>query len=177
MEDAPKKESIIQFPDIAREIMVMVKADQDMRERNILQDEHWDASVDKNNTVRMKQIVEEIGWPTVSKVGVEASYSAWLLVQHADHDVDFQKHALSLMQEQPSGEIDTKDLALLTDRVRINSGQPQLYGTQFTQIDGKHVPKEIEDIANVDARRKLIGLDTLAENIESMNVKYPFKKF
>jgi len=50
-----------------------------------------------------------------------------------------------------------------------------LYGTQFRQIDGKHVPKDIEDIEHVDERRAEMGLDTLMENIARINSKYPLK--
>ncbi len=169
MEQSPE---LIQFPDLATEINQMTEADQDMREKN-LEDGSWDVELDKRNTERMKEIVAQIGWPSASKVGGEASTNAWLLVQHADHDVDFQAVCLALMQELPAGEVRPEDIALLTDRVRVNRGQPQLYGTQFRQIDGKHVPKEIEDVENVDERRKTMNLDTLAENIARMESKYP----
>ena len=56
-----------------------------------------------------------------------------------------------------------------------NNGLPQIYGTQFRQVDGKHVPKDIEDIEHVNERRKAMGLDTLEENIERMYKKYPIK--
>src|SRR5690606_17036250 len=41
---------------------------------------------DKANTEWLKAVVAERGWPTISEVGEEASYKAWLLVQHADQD-------------------------------------------------------------------------------------------
>lgn len=171
MEDIPPQ---IQFPDLASEINQMIEADQNMREKN-LEDDSWDKELDKKNTERMKEIINEIGWPSVSKVGSEASADAWLLVQHADNDVEFQSHCLILMQELPSGEVSPKNIAFLTDRVRVNQGQPQLYGTQFKQVDGKLIPKDIEDVERVDERRKTMGLDTLAENIKRMESKYPPK--
>ncbi|HYC58747.1 MAG TPA: DUF6624 domain-containing protein [Thermoanaerobaculia bacterium] len=42
-------------------------------------------------------------------------------------------------------------------------GLPQVYRTQFHQVDGEWVPRPIEDEANVDARRKSVGLGPLAE--------------
>ncbi|HBD24542.1 MAG: hypothetical protein A2566_03690 [Candidatus Zambryskibacteria bacterium RIFOXYD1_FULL_40_13] len=171
MEDIPTQ---IQFPHLASEISAMREADQNMRKRN-LDDDSWEEGLDENNTKRMKEIVHEIGWPSVSKVGADASRASWLLVQHADHDVAFQSHCLALMQELPSGEVQSRNIAFLTDRVRVNSGQPQLYGTQFKQVDGKHVPKDIEDPEHVDERRKSMGLDTLADNIALMELSYPLK--
>jgi len=177
MEDFPIKDVLIEFPEISKEIKAMADADQDMREKGINNPEYWDENIDKNNTNRMKQIIDEIGWPTISKVGKEPSSNAWLLVQHADHDVEFQKYCLSLMQAQPSHEIDSRDIARLTDRICVNTQKPQVYGTQFTQdSSGKFIPREIEDPENVDERRKEMGMDTLADNIELMYTKYKTQK-
>jgi hypothetical protein len=62
---------------------------------------------------------------------------------------------------------------LKADRVCVNRGRGQLYGTQFTQEDGKHIPRTIEDEANIDARRAEVGMGPLSEQIELMYQKYP----
>src|SRR5579884_3181314 len=147
------------FQSIADEIITMSEADQKMRKSG-----HWDTSVDVENTRRMKEIVEQIGWPTISKVGSHASDMAWLLVQHADHDREFQKMCLDLLKGQPAGEVSPKNIAYLEDRVRVGEGRPQLYGTQFyTDKAGKFGPWLIEDPDNVDERRKAVGLQSLSE--------------
>ena len=152
----------------------MVDVDQNMRERG--QSEGcWDAAIDAKHTKRMREIVAEIGWPTVSKVGAEGASNAWLLVQHADHDVDFQEHCLQLMNEAPTGEVSVTDIAYLTDRVCVNRGRGQLYGTQFTQEGGKHIPRMIEDEKNVDARRAKVGMGPLSEQIQMMYAYFPRK--
>lgn len=151
---------------------MMAKIDQDMREKLLLGSGHWDDSVDANNTERMRLIVASIGWPTISKVGEQASSNAWLLVQHADRHVDFQEQCLALMKQQAAGEVTLRNIAMLEDRVRVNKNQPQLYGTQFRQTTGEHKPLHIEDEENVDERRKKMGLDSLKENIAEMYEKY-----
>lgn len=165
----------IRFPKITLELKSMVDIDQNMRERSQAED-YWDETVDTKHTERMKEIVAEIGWPTISKVGAEGASNAWILVQHADHDVDFQEQCLGLMKDAPAGEVDITDVAYLTDRVCVNRGKGQLYGTQFTQEDGKHIPRAIEDEANIDARRAGVGLSPLSEQIQHMYDKYPFDK-
>lgn len=169
-----KQAENISFPKIATEIKQMVEIDQNMRERSE-EDNFWDEEVDARNTARMKQIVAEIGWPTVSKVGKEGANNAWLLVQHADHDVVFQEQCLSLMKESPEGEVNRTDIAYLEDRVRVNQGRGQLYGTQFTQENKQHIPRLIEDEENVDERRAELGIGPLSEQIQHMYNKYPFK--
>src|SRR5260370_27596485 len=68
---------------------------------------------------------------TRSTVGKYASESAWLLVQHADHDLAFQKMCLDLMKAQAAGEVSPANMACLEDRGRVGEGRPQFYGTQF----------------------------------------------
>ena len=174
----PQHESVIEFPEIANEIMEMVKVDQDMRKKARLSNfEYWDKSVDANNTDQMKEILKQIGWPTISKVGEDASNGAWLLVQHADRDVAFQKYCLDLLKQEPEHEVHPQDIAHLTDRVCVNSHIPQIYGTQYTKDEhGNFVPREIENLEEVDERRKAMGLDTLKENIERMHEKYKVEK-
>lgn len=169
MEKTPEKP---QFPHITHEIKLMVDEDQSMRLKGVEDHEYWDASVDERNTKRMKEIVGEIGWPTVSKVGEKGMKNAWLLVQHADRDVEFQIQCLSLMKEAPEGEVSKKLIAYLEDRVRVNQGQGQLYGTQFIQEGGKHVPRPIEDEDKVDERREVMGMDTLEDQIKLMYERY-----
>jgi hypothetical protein len=86
------------------------------------------------------------------------------LVQHADQDRAFQKRCLKLLAEAvKKGEASPEHLAYLTDRVRVADKEKQVYGTQFHEVDGKMEPYPIEDEANVDGRRKEVGLPPLAE--------------
>jgi hypothetical protein len=149
---------------IAAEMIAMSERDQAMRKSG-----QWDANVDVENTRRMQEIVEEIGWPTISKVGEHASHMAWLLVQHADHDRAFQKKCLELMRALPADEVQPSNIAYLEDRVRVGEGRPQLYGTQFYADEhGQFGPSPIEDPENVDQRRASVGLGTLAEYTQLM---------
>lgn len=166
----------IKFPEISSEILKMAEVDQEMRHRVMANggifENKEDEEIDITNTSRMIEIVKEIGWPTVSKVGAEASRMAWLLVQHADHDVNFQKEALELMKAEPFSEVNLKDIAYLEDRVRVNSKLPQIYGTQFYTHDGIFEPRPIENIEIVDELRAKAGLESLEEYKKIMYKKY-----
>ena len=150
------------------EILAMAEEDQAARRRVMAPNEPTPAdfarltAMDERNTARMKEIVKTHGWPGKSLVGDDGSRRAWLLVQHADRDVAFQKECLALLEEAvKSGEADGVNLAYLADRVATAEGRKQVYGTQFG--DGEPLP--IEDEANVDARRKAIGLAPLAAGL------------
>jgi hypothetical protein len=58
----------------------------------------------------------------------------------------------------------------MTDRLLVmKDKKKQLYGTQLTSKDGKLVPQPIEDEANVDARRKELGMPPLADFLKFVN--------
>lgn len=162
----------IVYSEIATALREMIEVDQAMRERSRHED-FWDSTVDMTNTKKLKEIVQQIGWPAISNVGQEGAHNAWLLAQHADHDVEFQEHCLSLMKAIPRGDVELQNIAYLEDRVKINRGQNQLYGTQFDQINGHHIPLAIEDEAMVDERRAQMGMGPLTEQIKLMYDKYP----
>ena len=63
-------------------------------------------------------------------MGKDGSNAAWLLVQHADEDKPLQRLALQKLEAAVrKGEASKSNLAYLTDRVRVNAGQKQVYGT------------------------------------------------
>ena len=125
---------------------------------------------------RLAEIFDEHGWPGWQLVGEDGSTAAWLIVQHADLDVEFQRRGLALLEEAvAAGDASPGDLAYLVDRVRVADGQPQVYGTQWTpDAAGEWQPRTpIEDEANVDARRAEAGLGTLAEYLDELEAMFP----
>src|SRR5690606_5982636 len=87
--------------------------------------------VDEANTKWLKAQVDQDGWFTISKFGADADLAAWLLVQHADRDVAFQADVLRILEPfVATAETAQTNYAYLYDRVAVNSGRPQRYGTQ-----------------------------------------------
>ncbi|HET9288979.1 MAG TPA: DUF6624 domain-containing protein [Gaiella sp.] len=123
------------------------------------------ARVDVENTDRLREIVDEHGWPGRSLVGEEGAEHAWLLAQHASTRLDFQRRVLDLLTAAvAAGEATPRQLAYLTDRVRMSEGKNQIYGTQYIRDEHDHrVPYPIEDGVHVDARRAGVGLAPLGE--------------
>src|SRR5262245_38111794 len=102
---------------LAQQLLEMAKADKAMREKAII-DDSWDGSLDKKHTVTLKRLVRQHGWPTIPLVGAKASDAAWLLAQHADHDLPFQSYCLELMKGVPVHDLKQSNVAYLEDRIR-----------------------------------------------------------
>ncbi len=164
----------MKYPDIAKEIIEMARVDQEMRETAAHNPNKWDISVDWHNTKRMKVIVAKIGWPNIVKVGQEAAHMAWLLVQHADHHVAFQKQCLALLLREPKEEIQPREIGYLEDRIRVSEGRPQLYGTQFfLDNDTKTFqPRPIEDLEGLADRRATLGMEPFEDYEKRLRERY-----
>ena len=108
-----------------------------------------------------------MGWPGRSRVGEDGAAAAWLIAQHAISLPAFQRRCLALLAKAVEGdEAPVRQLAYLTDRIRMFEGRPQIYGTQFDWDDqGQMSPVLIEDAAKVDDRRSEAGLPPLAQTI------------
>jgi hypothetical protein len=125
--------------------------------------EQWH-SIDDDNTRWLADLVASRGWPGRTLVGDEAAQAAWLLAQHADQDPVQQRAFLdSLRAAVTQGEASVAHLAYLEDRVRVNAGQTQLYGTQFTGTGETIGPCPIEDPGRLDERRAQAGLEPFAD--------------
>ena len=132
----------------------------------------WDESVDERNTTRLREIVDEMGWPTISKVGAEASHAAWLLAQHASADPQLMKTCLALMKQAPEGDVRPADIAYIEDRLLTMEEKPQIYGTQFFRGDDGWEPLPIQNPESVDERRSSVDLEPLAEYLARMKEAY-----
>ena len=125
---------------------------------------------DQERTERLKVLVTEHGWPTISLVGEDGEDAAWAIAQHSDHDPKFQAHALDLIREAvEAGDAAPGNLAYRTDRVAAGAGDPQVYGTQVgCGPDGPAPAEPINAEATVEAARAEVGLPPLEDYLADM---------
>ncbi len=113
--------------ELKAEVLAMCAEDQSARlkiadYKNISEEERKKISeIDAKHNLRLKKIISTYGWPGIHLVGVKGAMGIWLLVQHQDHDVEFQKRCLALLKEAV-GKQDAQyhEYAYLLDRVRKN---------------------------------------------------------
>ncbi len=128
----------------------------------------------EENTVLLKEFIEENGWPSREKFGDDVCSAAWLIAQHSDHDPLFQLQCLLLiianidMNDKES----MQDVAFLADRILINMKQKQVFGTQ---LNGNFTVPEVLDINNLNILREKFGLEPIEDYIERVKKFYEMK--
>ncbi|HET7572908.1 MAG TPA: DUF6624 domain-containing protein [Gaiellaceae bacterium] len=153
--------------DLRAELLAMAEADQEFRHRwaSLSQEEvRQELAREHARSARAAELVAKYGWPGRSLVGQDGANAAWLLIQHADHDVELQERCLELLRDAvAAGEASPPDLAYLTDRSCVNRGRNQIYGTQFHGRGETFAPCPIDDREHLDERRASAGLEPFAE--------------
>ncbi|GGN47046.1 hypothetical protein GCM10012285_32370 [Streptomyces kronopolitis] len=98
--------------------------------------------------------------------------AAWLIAQHADRQLDVQRRALQLMQQAVfAGVARPRDLAFLRDRVLVNQGHKQIYGTQIAGVqDGAPVPWPCEEPGCMDELRAEVGIEPFDAYVAKFSV-------
>ncbi len=164
----------MKYPKIAEELNRMATEDQEAREKFYSQKEPKALTyvvlvqpIDDRNYLRITEIIIEIGYPTISKVGKKASFNAWLIIQHHPQG-DFQKKCLALMEENKD-DVNPQNIAYLKDRILVNLGEKQLYGTQVkrNEVSKKMELVEVEDPEHLNDRRISMGLEPIEEYLKS----------
>lgn len=117
--------------------------------------------VDRENTAFMREMIAKCGWPKQSAVGERAAKAAWMLTQHADMDPEYQVMAARLLKGAVlAKEANPSSLAVLVDRNRRLTDQPQVYGMQYYKgADGTVRFFDIITPGQLDKRRADIGLE------------------
>jgi hypothetical protein len=155
--------------DLQERLRQMVKIDQSVRTGGSISLEKMVAT-DAAHRSELLRIHEKYGWPAISLVGKEASSNYWLLVQH--QDLELQRKLLPDLERAANrGEASKSNFAYLFDRVQVNSGKPQHWGSQATCKDGKPELSPVDDPAGLAQRRKelfMIPLDRYLKSMEPM---------
>jgi VWFA-related protein len=124
------------------------------------------------NNVRLCQILKEFGWPTSVEVEKDGVGAMIYLVRNS-RQPDLQADLLPvIIAAVKRGDAEKGEVADLVDRMRVDSGRKQLFGTQVKVIDGFLVLAPIESEAQVDDRRKQFGLPPLADHLRELQREY-----
>jgi len=124
-------------------------------------------TVDADNTKYLRGLVQDLGWIDVKRFGRDAATAAFLIVQHSN-DLRLMQAALpEIEKDLRAGVGDPQHYAFVYDRLKINLGERQRFGSQFGQnAKGDTVILPLENKAKVEEYRKSIGLFPLSQYLE-----------
>ena len=178
----PKPDKVVFNQELAMELEKMKEVDQiaayiQQGEYTKMSKEEWNAfkdSVFTTHQKRIEEIFDKHGFVGYDLAGEEGSDNFWLLVQHSDHDPEFQKKVLDAMKiEVDKRNASPKYYAFLVDRVNLNMGKEQVYGTQFDYNEmGQAFPKNMSDTTGLDLRRLRMGLIPMIDRMNEMTVSH-----
>lgn len=119
---------------------------------------------DSINTVRIIEVIEERGYPGRSLVGPGMASTAFLVIQHADLEIQ-EKYLKTITDAADAGEVNWSSVALLVDRINTRNDRPQIYGSQVSsdKETGESFFFEIAEPYKVDSVRATVGLGPISE--------------
>ena len=149
------------YADIKKELISIYIKDQTNRI-----DANWvlQSKVDEQNLIKVTKIIDSVGWLSKSDVGDTANAALFLVLQHSNK-ISMEKYYPILKKAVFEKKASKENLALLTDRIEILNGRPQIYGTQGRIINNEFILDSILDFTNVDQRRKEMDMIPLKEYI------------
>lgn len=166
--------------ELANELKNMAKLDQiaayiPQGEHKKLSPEEWAdfklATFEKNRQ-RLEQLFKQIGFIGYDRAGKEGSDNFWLMVQHCDHAPEFQQRVLEEMKKEvANGNATANKYAMLVDRVQVNLGNQQVYGTQVSyDLDScQAYSKNLANPEQVNRLREQVGLEPLEVYLNDMS--------
>jgi len=132
--------------------------------------------MDSINLITVKKIIDENGWLGSDVIGEQGNITLFLVIQHSD--IKTQITYLPILRDAvKKNNAKPNHLALLEDRVAMNQGQKQIYGSQIGQDPktGEYFIFPIEDPDNIDKRRAEVGLEPISEYLKNWNLNWDAK--
>ncbi len=155
-------------------LVSLVQNDFECRERLAKSGELFDGynpemeAIHVQNAQEFQTLLDKYGWPDRNIDGASAQDAAWYIVMHAISLPEFQRRALKILEQKPSS-CESRQLAMLQDRILVFSGKKQIYGTQSDwDQNGELKPYPIEHSKQVDELRISVGLPPLETSIRSL---------
>ncbi|MFK5981412.1 MAG: DoxX family protein [Flavobacteriaceae bacterium] len=151
---------------LKRQLDSIMVLDQKYRSDNPGADWGKQMAIDSSNTIFIEKVFKEYGYPGKSLVGTSTNRVAWYVIQHSDI---IPTYITSIKEAANKGELPKTNAAMMEDRMLMQSGEAQIYGTQGKTInyntdDPIHIIWPIEDPENVNQRRQDVGYsDTVEE--------------
>ena len=138
------------------------------------------AKQDSLNLIEIEEVILKRGYPGKTLAGEPTNEAAWYVIQHSDK---IEQYFPIIEKAGEEGELPMRLVAMMGDRLLMQKGKEQIYGTQVAgrKINFQNKEKEewfqfvwpIKNPEKVNELRKKAGFDlTVEENASRLNVEY-----
>lgn len=128
--------------------------------------------IDSTNLLEIESIISTYGWLGKSAVGEKASSTLFYVIQHSNLEKQLKYFPL-LQKSVEQGESKPSFMALMHDRILMQQGKKQIYGSQVLLNEkGEQVFYPIEDEKNVNERRAKMGMQSIEEYGKFFGINY-----
>lgn len=165
--DKKLKEELLKMSNKQRELLVQVVEKDQTKEK----DQQKLHKLYDTNTIRLCEILKTHGWPTTALVDREGVNAAFRILGVGSYEMqrDLLTVIAAVIKSDPSQKA---EFAGIYDRLRVNVGMKQLFGTQAVSMGGFLVLYPIEDQAKLDARRAEFNLTPMNHYIKNLERIY-----
>ena len=125
------------------------------------------AKEDHRNQELVISIIEKCGMPTLKEVTQKQMNAIWLGLQHTDKKYR-KKYFPQIEKAVENGDLSKQQYALMKDRILMDEGKPQIYGSQIE--NGKLY--KLENPETVNERRKEMGMGTIEDYLKHFNIEF-----
>ena len=125
------------------------------------------AKEDHRNQELVISIIEKCGMPTLKEVTQKQMNAIWLGLQHSNKKIR-KKYFSQIERAVENGDLSKQQYALMKDRMLMDEGKPQIYGSQIK--NGKLY--KLENPETVNERRKKMGMGTIEDYLKYFNIQF-----
>ena len=125
------------------------------------------AKEDHRNQELVISILDKCGMPTLKEVGQKQMDAIWLGLQHTENKYRVKYFPL-IEKAVKNGDLSKKQYALMKDRILMDEGKPQIFGSQIK--NGKLY--DLEDPKTVNERRQEMGLEPIEDYLKRFKITF-----
>lgn len=135
--------------------------------------------IDIESADAVSEIIDKHGWLGKDSIGNEANETLFLAIQHVDDSVAQTKYLPILEEAVMRQAAEPWQFAFLMDRILMNQGKKQRYGSQTIITNKEYGPYivPLENPDQVDKLRKEMGLEPLVDYLTEFGIEWDLEKY
>jgi tetratricopeptide (TPR) repeat protein len=129
------------------------------------------STIDSLNTNKIVEVIDQYGYPVDSMLNSNIKNVVFLVLLHSD--INVQKRYLNLIKkESKKGKIQKSQYAYLYDKIKVNEGEKQKFGTQIIYNNIKKCDElyPVKNLKKINCYRKQYDMDSIENYLKHFSI-------